>query len=422
LYCSGISKYRRATTAATATSTATPAKVSGEPVTYEVQSGDTLGGIAVKFDVSIDKLVKANNLSDKNAIIRIGQTLIIPQAGIAVAAVTATPKQTSTPTVAATKTTPTPEVTATAKVTVTATVAPTPAATIAPTAVPTPTPEAEAALSGRIVYPGYSTDIGSYNLWSVNVDGSNSTIIIGNASQPRFSQDGSLLVYRSWNPSQRGVAFVDYAGGRQGQLTNNVEDGLPAWYTDGSIVFSTRRESDRAPRLYHAYQGGTGGESMGFNGDYVDTLPDDRLVTHGCTPTGDCGLWVLSAGAADGNKISTTGDNTPAASPLGDRIAIMSNERASAGNWEIWTISVDGSDPVRITNNPANDGLPAWSPDGKTIAFVSDRGGVWAIWAANADGSNVRKLFDMEGSPDGKVQFDIENSLGWMDERITWAQ
>lgn len=425
---SAVPTATRRTTTATPTPTATRANAA-EPVIYEVQAGDTLGGIAVKFDVSVNDLVKANNLGDETAIIRIGQELIIPQGGIEVAAVTATPKPTATPTKAAAKATPSP--TPTEKVTAAASATPTTAitATVAATATPAPTPaptdtpvpETTAELSGRIVYPAYSTDIGSFNLWSTNVDGSNPVIIIGNASQPRFSRDGSLLAYRSWDPNRRGIAFVDYVGGRQDTLTSNVEDGLPAWYTDGSLVFSTRREGDRAPRLYHVYQTGGGGESLGFLGDYVDTLPDDRLVVHGCTVSGDCGLWILSPNAADGNKIGTTDDIAPAASPLGDRIAVMSTQRESAGNWEIWTMGVDGSDPVRITNNPAQDGLPTWSPDGKSIAFVSDRGGAWAIWVANADGSNVRKLFDMPGSPDGQVQFDVENSRGWLEERITWA-
>jgi Tol biopolymer transport system component len=81
----------------------------------------------------------------------------------------------------------------------------------------------------------------------------------------------------------------------------------------------------------------------------------------------------------------------------------------------------DGTNPQRLTENGSNEGLPTWSPDGQTIAYVSDQGGVWAVWAMNPDGSNQRKLFNMKGSPDGLVLRDIDNSKGWLEERISWA-
>ena len=84
-------------------------------------------------------------------------------------------------------------------------------------------------------------------------------------------------------------------------------------------------------------------------------------------------------------------------------------------------MNADGSNAKRLTENGNNDGLPTWSPDGKSIAYVSDQGGSWAVWVMNADGSNQRKLFDMKGSPDGKVAHDEFNSRGWLEERISWA-
>jgi TolB protein len=90
-------------------------------------------------------------------------------------------------------------------------------------------------------------------------------------------------------------------------------------------------------------------------------------------------------------------------------------------NWEIWVMNADGTTPVRLTEASSADGLPTWSPDGQSIAFVSNRGGVWAVWVMNADGSNPRKLFDMKGPPDGKILYDESNSRGWLEERISWA-
>jgi Tol biopolymer transport system component len=100
----------------------------------------------------------------------------------------------------------------------------------------------------------------------------------------------------------------------------------------------------------------------------------------------------------------------------------MSSGRDGGGNWEIYVMSSDGSNVTRLTNDKANDGLPAWSPDGSTIAFVSDRDGEWAIWAMNRDGSNQRKLFNTGGSPDGPIGFDVNNSKGWVEERISWSR
>jgi Tol biopolymer transport system component len=82
------------------------------------------------------------------------------------------------------------------------------------------------------------------------------------------------------------------------------------------------------------------------------------------------------------------------------------------GNWEIYAMNSDGSGLRRLTQNAANDGLPAWSPDGKTIAFVSDQGGAWAVWAMSPDGSNRRKLFGIGG---GGLAFN------WQRERISWG-
>jgi Tol biopolymer transport system component len=106
-------------------------------------------------------------------------------------------------------------------------------------------------------------------------------------------------------------------------------------------------------------------------------------------------------------------DDQPKWSPDGSRIAFLSDRD---GNFEIYTMNADGSAQTRLTNNPAADGFPAWSHDGTKIAFV--RGDLrdpftFEIFVMNADGSNQIRLTNdsaIDGvpswSPDGtKIVF-----------------
>ena len=86
------------------------------------------------------------------------------------------------------------------------------------------------------------------------------------------------------------------------------------------------------------------------------------------------------------------GDYDPVFSPDGTRIA-FSSERA--GNFDVWVMNADGSDPVNLTNHPAADEYPSWRAEGAGIAFSSDRVGR-LIWIMGADGSD-QTLFTATG-------------------------
>lgn len=215
---------------------------------------------------------------------------------------------------------------------------------------PTPAPQTAAApVSGRIVYPAFSPNINSYDVWMVDLATGEQTPIAGNASQPAFNRDGSLLAYRSWERSTRGIFFRDFIGGRGGIVTRFVEDGLPAWAPDGySFVFTSRKEGDRVPRVYAGNQQGENPVAIGFQGEYPSTFPDGRVVAKGCLPSGDCGMFVMGARGGGEKKISgEPADTAPAVSPDGSKIAFMSSGRG-ARNWEIWVMDADGSNSSLI--------------------------------------------------------------------------
>ena len=76
-------------------------------------------------------------------------------------------------------------------------------------------------------------------------------------------------------------------------------------------------------------------------------------------------------------------------SPLYAKIVFYSNR---AGNHDIYTMDSDGNNVLQLTDHPASDGSPAWSPNGQQIAFHTRRDGNLEVYVMDADGTNQRNL------------------------------
>jgi Tol biopolymer transport system component len=91
-------------------------------------------------------------------------------------------------------------------------------------------------------------------------------------------------------------------------------------------------------------------------------------------------------------------------SPRGDQIVYAANR--IGGSLDLWLASVDGKSDERLTRQAGTEWMPAFSPDGATIAYVSDRDGTDALFTIGLDGSNQRKVLDTAYepafSPDGR--------------------
>jgi Tol biopolymer transport system component len=87
--------------------------------------------------------------------------------------------------------------------------------------------------------------------------------------------------------------------------------------------------------------------------------------------------------------VSTRNDEAPQFSPNGRRIAFVSDR---SGNYEIWVSESDGSNQVQLTFLPGYSGSPRWSPDGQQITFdhLLDRNR--DIYTIGADGSSLLRL------------------------------
>ena len=128
---------------------------------------------------------------------------------------------------------------------------------------------------------------------------------------------------------------------------------------------------------------------------------------------------ALRSRSADPPQIQDADSSTP-------RIAFHSNRD---GNWNIFVMNADGSGQTRLTDDPAADSWPSWSPDGRRIAFISSRDdpdpsddeSVWEIYVMNADGSGQTRLTNDSAwhslprwSPDGqRIAYQSRTDGNW---------
>lgn len=117
-------------------------------------------------------------------------------------------------------------------------------------------------------------------------------------------------------------------------------------------------------------------------------------------------LWVwfmvLSTGAA-------AQESAPARAPSAAKARLTVASIRFGGRGDLVTIDLDGKNPQRLTEDPKGAVGPAWSPDGKRLAFVSFRTGTGQIFVMNADGKELKNYSDNGAaernpvwSPDGK--------------------
>ena len=111
-------------------------------------------------------------------------------------------------------------------------------------------------------------------------------------------------------------------------------------------------------------------------------------------PPGTVTASPAITGTATPTATGTPPTSTPTASPTVNVItqgAIVFMSQRS-GNKDIWRIKGDGTNPVQLTNNPADDDWPSYSPDYTKILFTSKRDENEEIYVMNADGSGRRAL------------------------------
>jgi Tol biopolymer transport system component len=282
---------------------------------------------------------------------------------------------------------------------------PTQEATSIPSATITLTPTLFPTLSasgGVIAFASLQNS--SVHVYLINADGSQQTRLTNNVSggvEPSWSPDGTKIVFQ-----YNGLWIADIATGEISSIhiTTTLENRYivqPSWSPDGEWI-AFINENGTVGDIYLIRPDGTGLGRLTYSNDVsrdgnLVWSPDGEEIVFSADRQGNIEIYILDVaealnGSAGGNQRQLTGNGNESGmrnfvsswSPDGSRIAFTSNRD---GNSEIYLMNPDGSDVVRLTDNPASDKEPAWSPDGSMIAFSSDRNGSFDIFVMGVAGT-----------------------------------
>lgn len=193
----------------------------------------------------------------------------------------------------------------------------------------------------------------------------------------------------------------------------NLTAGASEGIASTKIAYSSRRGN--AKEIYTVDYDGYNAQPFTHNGSnnlFPNWAADNSKLAFVSFRTGKPEINIYSF--IDGSRLPFPEFNslasTPAISPDGMQIAFDLRTTRPAGDTDIFISRIDGSSRRNITNNPALDTSPVWSPSGKQIAFSSSREGRGGqIFICDVDGSNVRRIVKEGGdaaspswSPDGR--------------------
>jgi TolB protein len=202
--------------------------------------------------------------------------------------------------------------------------------------------------------------------------------------EPAWSPDGARIAFSSLRNGITHVYVMTADGTGTRRLTDSgQEDSHPTWSADGaSIVFAREGALFRVPVAGGAVRRVGRGLGAAANPAYS---PDGTLIAYDYRSPGSGvrEVYVMNADGTGVRRVTTLGSvsSFPAWSPDGRSLAFQSDR---LGQLEIYTIGVGGGGLRRVTHDEAPDIQPAWTPEGD-VSF-SREGAIWL----SSDGEETR--------------------------------
>jgi Tol biopolymer transport system component len=295
---------------------------------------------------------------------------------------------------------------------------------------------ADVSRSGRVAC--FRLADGKIQLVTAALDGSDLRVVLpasaGYHRYPRWSPDSRWIAFQRGDGVRDDVFVVAAAGGEARPLTSDrcVMSGLAWLPSSDGIVYASSRGSTvpylPSLRLWSVRLDGSAPRPV-TEADASYEQPD--VHSTGLASAArlrmrfDIWRFPVDGPASDnvkrGEQITRqTGQVlTPTSAPNGDEIAFLADH---GGRANLWVVAVRSGQLRQITfeSDPAVAvGVPVWSPDGQSIAFVSSkgrRGYEFSLWAVNPDGGNLRNMakqgLGAAWSPDGQWLYYSDTSAG----------
>jgi Tol biopolymer transport system component/predicted Ser/Thr protein kinase len=229
-----------------------------------------------------------------------------------------------------------------------------------------------------------------------------------------WSPDGKWLAVTECGPGDTNqISLIPVERGEKRSLVSSVRAkvryGYPAFSPDGRFLAYYSDDGAISGHIYLLELGPDftpKGQPRRLTADArtynrIAWEPDGRFVVYG--GAGHLYRQPVS-NAAQPQRLELAGAQAsgPAISRVGSRLAYTRN--LSVTGRDVWKFEVGAPAKIFISST-ASDADPQFSPDGKMIAFISDRSGTWDIWIANQDGTNPLQLTHGEDMPRGSPRW-----------------